>query len=327
MLGQSRRVFITLLGSAAAARPLGAWAQEPGRIYRIGSLHQAPRNAAHHVAFFAVLEQNGFVEDRNLVVDRRGYGMSAEQFAGLAKQHVDDHVDLILCGGDAAGRAAQAASRTIPVVVLADDMVRAGLVSSLQKPGGNITGVSIFAAELNGKRLELLIEAVPSARRIAILSDPESTTAVQLQALQDVAKSHDVELLIHQAGKREAIVSALDAAKATGATALNVLASALFFNNRQSIFRQVAALRLPAMYQWPEMAEAEGLLAYGPRIIQIYRDIIARQVVAVMRGTKPAELPVEQPTRFDLVVNLKAAGAIGLELPAGLVLRADRLIE
>jgi putative ABC transport system substrate-binding protein len=206
-------------------------------------------------------------------------------------------------------------------------MVRAGLVSSLQKPGGNITGVSIFAAELNGKRLELLIEAVPSARRIAILSDPESTTAVQLQALQDVAKSHDVELLIHQAGKREAIVSALDAAKATGATALNVLASALFFNNRQSIFRQVAALRLPAMYQWPEMAEAEGLLAYGPRIIQIYRDIIARQVVAVMRGTKPAELPVEQPTRFDLVVNLKAAGAIGLELPAGLVLRADRLIE
>jgi ABC-type uncharacterized transport system substrate-binding protein len=327
MLGQSRRVFITLLGSAAAARPLGAWAQEPGRIYRIGSLHQAPRNAAHHVAFFAVLEQNEFVEDRNLVVDRRGYGMSAEQFAGLAKQHVDDHVDLILCGGDAAGRAAQAASRTIPVVVLADDMVRAGLVSSLQKPGGNITGVSIFAAELNGKRLELLIEAVPSARRIAILSDPESTTAVQLQALQDVAKSHDVELLIHQAGKREAIVSALDAAKATGATALNVLASALFFNNRQSIFRQVAALRLPAMYQWPEMAEAEGLLAYGPRIIQIYRDIIARQVVAVMRGTKPAELPVEQPTRFDLVVNLKAAGAIGLELPAGLVLRADRLIE
>lgn len=198
MLGQSRRVFITLLGGAAAARPLGAWAQEPGRIYRIGGLHQSPRNAAHHVAFFAVLEQNGFVEGRNLVVDRRGYGMSAEQFAGLAKQHVDDHVDLILCGGDAAGRAAQAATSTIPIVVLADDMVRAGLVSSLQKPGGNITGVSIFAAELNGKRLELLIEAVPSARRIAVLSDPESTTAVQLQALQDVAKSHDVEPLIHQ---------------------------------------------------------------------------------------------------------------------------------
>jgi putative ABC transport system substrate-binding protein len=253
--------------------------------------------------------------------------MSAEQFVQLAKQHVQDHVDLLLCGGDAAGRAAQEATSTIPIVVLADDMVRAGLVSSLRKPGGNITGVSIFAAELNGKRQELLMEAVPSARRIAVLSDPESTPAEQLQALQDGAMSRRVELSIYQAGKREEIAVALDAAKASGATALNVLASALFFNNRQIIFQHVAALQMPAMYQWPEMAEVDGLLGYGPRIIQIYRDIIARQVVSVLRGTKPAEMPVEQPTRFDLVINMKAAGAIGLELPAGLILRADRLVE
>jgi putative tryptophan/tyrosine transport system substrate-binding protein len=321
-----RRELILALGGAAAW-PLVARAQEPGRNYRIGGLHQSPRNAAHHIAFFAVLEQNGFVEGRNLVADRRGYGMSAEQFAGLAKQHVEDHVDVLLCGGDAAGRAAQEATSTIPIVVLADDMVRAGLVSSLRKPGGNVTGVSIFAAELNGKRQELLMEAVPSARRIAVLTDPESTTAMQLEALQDTSKLHKVELSIHQAGKRDEIVSALEAAKAAGATALNVLASALFFNNRQSIFEHVAALRMPAMYQWPEMAETQGLLAYGPRIVQIYRDIIARQVVAVMRGAKPAEMPVEQPTQFDLVINLKVAAAIGLELPADLVLRADRLIE
>ncbi len=321
-----RREFIALVGGAAACS-LAAHAQEPGRNYRIGGLHQSPRNAAHHIAFFAVLEQNGFVEGRNLVADRRGYGMSAEQFAGLAKQHVEDHVDVLLCGGDAAGRAAQEATSTIPIVVLADDMVRAGLVSSLRKPGGNVTGVSIFAAELNGKRQELLMEAVPNARRIAVLSDPESTTAMQLKALQDMSKLRKVELSIHQAGKREEIVSALEAAKAAGATTLNVLASALFFNNRQSIFERLAALRMPAMYQWPEMAETQGLLAYGPRIVQIYRDIIARQVVAVMRGTKPAEMPVEQPTQFDLVINLKVAASIGLELPADLVLRADRLIE
>jgi putative tryptophan/tyrosine transport system substrate-binding protein len=206
-------------------------------------------------------------------------------------------------------------------------MVRAGLVSSLRKPGGNVTGVSIFAAELNGKRQELLMEAVPGARRIAVLSDPESTTALQLKALQDTPKLRKVELSIHQAGKREEIVPALEAAKAAGATALNVLASALFFNNRQIIFEHVAALRIPAIYQWPEMAETQGLLAYGPRIVQIYRDIIARQVVGVMRGAKPAEMPVEQPTQFDLVINLKVAAAIGLELPADLILRADRLIE
>lgn len=321
-----RREFLGVLGNAAAW-PLTVRAQEPGRIYKIGGLHQSPRNAAHHVAFFAVLEQLGFVEGRNLVADRRGYGMSAEEFATLAKQHVQDRVDVLLCGGDAAGRAAQEATSTIPIVVLADDMIRSGLVSSLRKPGGNVTGVSIFAAELNGKRLELLMEAVPSARRIAVLSDPESTPAGQLQALQDAARSRSVELSIHQAGKREEIAPALDAAKASGATALNVFASALFFNNRQIIFRQVAAFQMPAIYQWPEMAEVDGLLAYGPRIVQIYRDIIARQVVAVLRGAKPAEMPVEQPTRFDLVINVKAAGTIGLELPAGFVLRADRLIE
>lgn len=321
-----RRQFLGALGGAATWS-LMAHAQEPGRIYKIGGLHQSPRNAAHHIAFFAVLEEFGFVEGRNLVADRRGYGMSAEQFAGLAKQHVQDHVDVLLCGREAAGRAAQEATSVIPIVVVADDMVRAGLVSSLRNPGANTTGASIFAAELNGKRQEFLMEAVPTASCIAVLSDPVSTTAAQLQALQNAARLRNVELSIHQAGKREEIALAIDAAKASGATALNVLASALFFNNRQIIFQHVAALRMPAIYQWPEMAEADGLLAYGPRIVQIYKDIIARQVLAVLRGAIPAEMPVEQPTRFDLVINLKVAGVIGLELPASLVLRADRLIE
>ena len=132
---------------------------------------------------------------------------------------------------------------------------------------------------------------------------------------------------VHQITNPNEIAPAIDAAKASGATALNVLASALLFNNRQIILQRVAALRLPAIYQWPEMADEDGLLGYGPRIVQIYRDIIARQFVKVLRGTKPAEIPVEQPTRFEFVVNLKAAKAIGLEVPAGLVLRADKVIE
>jgi ABC-type uncharacterized transport system substrate-binding protein len=322
-----RREFLGLIGSAAIAWPHVARAQQAGRVYQIGGLHQSPRNAAHHVAFFAFLEQQGFTEGRNLIVDRQGYGMLAEQFVGLAQKHVLDHVDVLLCGGDAAGRAAQQATSTIPIVVLADDMVRAGLVSSLRKPAGNITGVSIFAAELNGKRHEILMEAVPSARHVAILADPVSTTEAQLQALREVTQSRGIELTIHEATKREDIGRALDAVKASGAMALNVLASALLFNNRQIILQRVAELRLPAIYQWPEMAEADGMLGYGPRIVQIYRDMIARQVVAIFRGANPAEMPVEQPTRFDLVINLRAARSIGLELPASLVLRADRLIE
>jgi putative ABC transport system substrate-binding protein len=322
-----RREFLGLVGGAALARPHVARAQEVGRVYQIGSLHQSPRNAAHHVAFFAVLEQQGFIESRNLITHREGYGVSADRFAELAQKHVQNHVDVLLCGGDVAGRAAQHATSTIPIFVLADDMVRAGLVSSLRKPGGNITGVSIFAAELNGKRQEILMEAVPSAHRIAILSDPASMSTAQLNALRNVTQSRGVELTVHETTKREDIGPALDAIKASGAAALNVLASALLFNNRQIILQRVAELQFPAIYQWPEMAEEGGLIGYGPRIVQIYRDTIARQVVAILRGANPAEMPVERPTRFELVINLKAARAIGLELSASLVLRADSLIE
>jgi putative ABC transport system substrate-binding protein len=137
----------------------------------------------------------------------------------------------------------------------------------------------------------------------------------------------NVELSVHWVTKRDEIAPAIDAAKSSGAGALNVMASALLFNNREIIFQRVVALKLPAIYQWPEMADVDGMLGYGPRIVQIYRDILARQVVAVLRGAKPADIPVEQPTRFELVINLNAAKAIGHEVPASLVLRADKVIE
>jgi ABC-type uncharacterized transport system substrate-binding protein len=323
----NRRKFLTLLGGAAVAWPVGARAQEPGRTYRIGGLHQSPRNALHHLAFYAELERQGFVDGKNLVVDTNGYGLPAQQFADHAQQLLKTRPDVILCGGDEAGRAAQKVTATVPIIVLADDMICAGLITSLAKPGGNTTGVSILATELDGKRQDILLEAAPGIRHLGALADPSSTTPTQLQALKAAADGRFVELSIIQVSRREDIGPAIDALKASGATALNVLASALLFNNRDIVLQRVAALGLPAIYQWPEIADREGLLGYGPRIVQIYQDIMARQAVKVLQGTSPAVIPVEQPTKFELVVNLRAAKAIGHEVPAGLVLRADTVIE
>jgi putative ABC transport system substrate-binding protein len=322
-----RREFITLLGGAAAVWPLAARAQQPGRIYRLGILLQSPANAPHQVALIAELQKHGFVAGQNLTVERRGYGLHPEQFDELAREQANAQVDVMLCGGEAAARAAQQATTTIPIVVLVDDVIRAGLVRSLAQPGANTTGVSILASELDGKRQEILLEAVPGIRHLAALSDPSSTTIPQLQGLRDAARARGVELSVLQITRPEEIVPAIDAAKASGAAALNALASPLLFNNRQIVFQHVAALHLPAIYQWPEMAEQGGLLGYGPRIFDIFRDLVSRQLVKILRGARPADIPVEQPTRFELVINLKTAQAIGHEIPAGLVLRADKVIE
>ena len=171
------------------------------------------------------------------------------------------------------------------------------------------------------------MEAVPGVRHIAALVDVNTTTVAQFQALQVAARARGIELSILQVSSRDDIAPAIDAATQSGVQALNVLASALLFNNRAIVLQRVGALRLPAIYQWPEIAEHEGLLGYGPRIVHIYRDIIARQVIKVLHGTSPAVIPVEQPTNFELVVNLRAARAIGHEVPAGLVLRANTVVE
>jgi putative ABC transport system substrate-binding protein len=323
----TRREFITLLGSAAVAWPFAARGQEAGRIYRLGSLHTAPRDAPHQVALLDELRRLGFAEGQNLAVDWNGYGLSAEQFERHAVELVNAGVDVIAAGGDAAVRAAQRATTSIPILALTDDMVGQGFARSLARPGGNTTGVTLLASELDGKRQEILIEAVPGVRRIAALADTHTTTPLRLTELEDAARARGIALSIHRVARREEISNAIDAAKAADAGALNVLASALMFNNRTIIFDRVATLRLPAVYQWPEMAEQGGLIGYGPLIVQLYRDIMSRQLAKLLRGIKPTDLPVEQPTRFELVINLKAAKAIGHEVPAGLVLRADEVIE
>jgi ABC-type uncharacterized transport system substrate-binding protein len=322
-----RREFITLLGGAAAAWPLAARAQEAGRNYRVGGLTPSPRDAPHYVALFDELRRLGFIEGQNLSVDGRGYGVRNDQFVEIAVELVKTRVDAFFCAGDAATRAAQQASATIPIVAITDDMVGSRLVRSLANPGGNTTGVSILAAELDGKRQDILMEAVPGLRQMAALTDPNSTTALQLRVLQEAARARGIELSIHRIVRSEEVKLAIDAAKTSNAVALNVLASPLLYANRRVIIERAAALRLPAMYQWPEMADEGGFLAYGPRLIPIFREMVARQLIKVLRGEKPADMPVEQPTRFEFVVNLRTAQAIGHDVPAGLVLRADKVIE
>jgi putative ABC transport system substrate-binding protein len=298
-----RRDFITLLGGAAAAWPLAVHAQEPGRIYRLGSVHASPRDAPYHVALFGELRRLGFIEGQ---FDGHGYGLRVEQFGEHAAELVKAQVDVILAGGDPAVRAAQRATGQIPILAATDDMIGQGFVHSLAKPNGNTTGVTILASELDGKRQEILMEAVPGVHRIAALADTNVSRPSQLQALEYAAQARGVELSVLRLTRPEEITPALDAAKASGAEALNVLASALFFNNRTIILDRVAALSLPAMYQWPEWAEEGGLIGYGPRVVQLFRDVLSRQLAALLRGAKPADIPVEQPTRFELVINLRA---------------------
>jgi putative ABC transport system substrate-binding protein len=218
-------------------------------------------------------------------------------------------------------------TKTLPILAFAEDMVRAGFVVSLAKPGGNTTGVSILTSELNSKRQEILLEVVPGVRRMAALADASSSSPQQLQALHDAAHARGIELLICQVTKAEEIADAIAAAKSFGATALNVLASAFLWNHRQLILPRVAELSLPAVYQFPTAAEEGGLIAYGTDLDQIYRNIWAQQLVKLLRGRRPADIPVEQPTKFNLVVNLKTAAALGLTIPESFLLRADKVIE
>jgi putative ABC transport system substrate-binding protein len=232
-----------------------------------------------------------------------------------------------LVNGDAAIRAAQKATTTIPILAGSDDMVGAGLVNSMARPGGNTTGVSILATELDGKRQEILIEAVPGLRRMAALADPNRTPVVKLDALQEAARIRNIELSVHRVASGAEIAAAIDMARESGAEALNVLASPMLYASRQLIMDRVAALRLPSMYQWPEEAEEGGLLGYGPRLIDTYRELVTGHPVKLLRGVKPADIPIEQPTKFELVINLKTANALSLTVPETLLARADKLIE
>jgi putative tryptophan/tyrosine transport system substrate-binding protein len=320
-----RREFITLLGGAAAAWPLAARAQQ-GRLPVAGVLRPNRKDVLETFAepFRRYMKAIGWEEGRNvrfLFVWTEGL---SERAPALAGELVAQNVDLIVTFGDPATRAAQRATAVIPIVAMTDDMVGSGLAASLARPGGNTTGVSILASELDVKRLEVLHEFVPQARRIAVLAD--ATTISTRAQLASAARDLDVELVWFEARSPEELSRAVDALTAAKVEAVNVLASPLLNLWRLQIIDRMRDARLPAVYQWPESAEDGGLLAYGPRNLLCYRHVVSL-VDKVLRGAKPADLPVEQPTKFELAVNLKTAGAIGLTIPPTLLLRADEVIE
>jgi putative tryptophan/tyrosine transport system substrate-binding protein len=324
-----RRKFIGLIGSVAAVPLLWvqvARAQEPGRIYRLGMITGAARQAPRIVAFFDELKGLGFVEEQNLKIVAGGFNLRDDQLAEVAATLAKSAPDVIFCGSPSGVRAIRETIHTVPIVSVSADMVASGFVRSLARPGGNITGVSFLSPELNGKRQEILMEAVPGARRIAALAELNNNQPAELQALQNAARARNLEVAVFTVGAPEQIAPAMDQAKAWGAKALNVLAAPLFSFNRQIVIERATALGLPAIYEWPEMAEEDGLIGYGPRLTLIYRQL-ARLIVKVLRGVKPEDIPVEQPTKFDLIVNLKTARALGLTIPESFLTRADKVIE
>jgi putative ABC transport system substrate-binding protein len=321
-----RRKFITVLGGAAAW-PLAARAQQAGRTYRLGCLLPLTRDAPTNAAFFDELRRRGFIEGQNLTVEWRAYGEHFDLIPQYAAELVKARVDVIAVSGEEAIRALQQATKTIPIVALGGDLLGSGFVNSLARPDGNTTGVSFLAFDADGKRQDILIEAVPGLRLMAVLADVNYANAAKLDALQEAARTHGIEFSIHRVARGEEIAAALDSAQASGATALNILASPLFFVHRHLIMERAAALRLPAIYFFPEFAEEGGFAAYGTRRVQFYAEIMPRQVVQLFRGTKIADIPVEQPTKFELVINIKTANAMGVTVPATLVARADKVIE
>ena len=326
MSDMRRREFITLLGGAAAAWPLAASAQEPARIYRLGAIIPIGRQSPAIAAFFDEMRLFGFIEGQNLTVLPNGFGVRNDELDERAEALVKATPDVIISGPDNYTHVLQQRTRTIPLVAMTEDMLRAGLVNSLARPGGNITGISLLSPELDGKRQDILIEAAPGARKMAALADSTVTPQRHLEGLQEAARRRGVELSVFGVAKREEVVPAIEAAKTARVQALNLLASPLFTVDSGAFIERIVALRLPAVHQWPEVAEEGGLLGYGPRFAQTFRQR-ARLVARILRGAKPAEIPVEQPTHFELVINLQTAHAIGHEVPAGLVLRADKVIE
>jgi putative tryptophan/tyrosine transport system substrate-binding protein len=298
-----RREFIALMG-ASVTWPFAAMAQQAGRTYRLGSLEPNPRDAFFTVAYFDELRQRGFIEGQNLTIDYRNFAPHVDLISEYAAELVKAKPDVIYAGGGVAVRAVQQATKTLPIVGVADDMVGEGLVESLARPNGNTTGISILATELDGKRQEILIEAVPGIRRMAALADTNTTADAKLDALQEAARARDIELFIQRISKGDEIVAAINMAQTSGATALNVLASPLLFANRHLIMDHVAALHLRAIYHWPENAEEGGFAAYGPRITEIALEL-AGQLAKVFRGNKIADIPVEQPTKFELWIVLQ----------------------
>jgi putative tryptophan/tyrosine transport system substrate-binding protein len=321
-----RRKFLATLGGAAVAWPLAARAQQAGRVPTIGFLGSAtPATQGQWVtAFVQRLRELGWVEGHNLAIDYRWAEGRSGRFTEIAAEFVRLKVDVIVAATTPAALAAKQATSVIPIVFAGvSDPVGTGLVASLARPGANVTGLSNLISDTGGKRLEFLREVVPGLRRLAIMANV-SNPAVVLQ-VGEAARTFGLEVAILEVRRVEDIASAFDALKGR-ADALYVCADPLMYTNRIRINTLALSERLPTMHGLREYVEAGGLMSYGANIADHFRRN-AEYVDKILRGAKPGDLPVEQPTKFDLIINLTTAKALGLEVPPTLLARADEVIE
>jgi putative ABC transport system substrate-binding protein len=329
----TRRVFIGTLAGGLLAAPLAVEAQQAAKVARIGflSLHVAP-NRHLREAFRQGLRDLGYLEGRNVVIEYRDAEGKVERLPALAAELVALKVDVIVTGGGTpTALAAKQATKSIPIVFAsAPDPVTDGLVTSLARPGGNVTGSSNLNPELVGKCLEQLKQAVPGVSRVAVLWQPgamdERTEKDMLKRAEVAGRALGVRLQVVEARGPADFGRAFSDMTRARADALTVLGSAMFFSERKRLLDLTAKNRLPAVYSQREFVDAGGLMAYGPNLADFFRHA-ATYVDKILKGAKPADLPVEQPTKFELVVNLKTAKALGLTIPPSLLGRADQVIQ
>jgi putative ABC transport system substrate-binding protein len=320
--------FIVPLLLSLLAVPLAAAAQPPGQVYRIGYLATAPPLAHRWDALLDGLRERGYSEGRNLVFERRFSEGHAERFPELAAELVRLRVDCILVPTTPAALAAKHATQTIPIVILtAIDPVGAGLVASLARPGGNVTGLSVLAPELNGKRLELLKEVMPGMTRVAILWNAANpANAAAWEETQAAAGALGLRLHSQDVRGLQDLEGAFARMAQARPDALLVLGDALLAMHRPQIAAFATQQQLPSVFAERESVAAGGLMSYGPSLPDLYRRA-ATYVDKILKGTKPADLPVEQPLKFELVLNLKTAQALGLTIPPSLLFQADEVIK
>jgi putative ABC transport system substrate-binding protein len=329
-----RREFLGMLWGAPAAWPLAARAQT-AKVARIGYLItgalESPETRINRDAFRLGLTELGYIEGRNIVIEFRSADGKIERLPGLATELVGLKVDLIVALATPAGRAAQQATATIPIVVTAmGDPVRDGLVASLARPGGNITGTTFLGPELVPKRLSFLRELLPTISRVAVLWHPgafsEPTIRERLNEVAQAARTLGVQLQLVEVRSADEFDHAFTTMVGARAEALFQFPSTLFFNERRRIVDLAARHRLPAMFNAREFVQLGGLIAYGANLAELNRRAAA-YVDKILKGAKPFDLPIEQPTKFELFINLKTAKALGLAVPDRLLVGADEVIE
>jgi putative ABC transport system substrate-binding protein len=324
-----RRKFLATLGGTAAAWPLAARAQQPAKLPTIGFLVAGtPSSHGQWVAAFVQrLRELGWIEGRNIAIEYRWAEGRTERFAEIATEFVRRNVDVIVTSATAAIAATKQATSVIPIVfAAAGDPAGTGLVASLARPGGNVTGLPIQQPDVAAKRLELLREVVPHLRRLAILANVGGPAVVlDMREVQATARTLGLEAITLEIRRGEDIVPAFEALNGR-ADALYVCIDPLVGTHRIRINTLALAARLPTMHAFREYVEAGGLMSYGPNVPDLWRRA-ADYVDKILRGTKPADIPIEQPRKFDLVINLTTAKALGLKIPEGFLLQADELIE